>query len=65
MDTIGLSFVFNKYYSIIDYLGLKYLSRKLQINYAINYFFYLYLMLHASAVRFDGIQNLKKKYKFF
>ena len=31
---------------------------RIQINYAISYFFYLYLMLYASAVRFDVTINL-------
>jgi len=35
------------------------------MNYAISYFFYLYLMLHVCAARFDVTENLKKFVKFF
>jgi hypothetical protein len=37
----------------MDYLGSKDSSRHLQTNYAISYFFYLHLMLHACVERFD------------
>ena len=39
MDTVALSFVFDKYYIIMDQLDLKDLSRKLRINCAISYYF--------------------------
>ena len=44
---------------IMDYLGLKDSSRQLRANCAINYSFYLHLMLHACAVRFDVTENLE------
>ena len=56
---LALSFVFDKNYLIMDYLGLKDSSRQLQINCAISYFFYLHLMLHACAARFDVTKNLE------
>jgi len=59
-DTVALSFLFDKHYPIMKQLDLKYLSRDLQINCAISYFFYLYLMFHACAVRFDVMGNLVK-----
>ena len=65
MDTITFSFVFDKYYSIMDYLGSKDSSRKLQINCAISYYFYLYLMLYAYAIRFDVTEKLKFFCNFF
>ena len=37
----------------MDWLDLKDSSPHLQLNYVINYFFQLYLMLHASVRRFD------------
>jgi hypothetical protein len=50
----------------MDYLGLKDSSRQLQANCAISYSFYLHLMLHACAARFDSCwveskQGLKEK----
>jgi hypothetical protein len=45
MDVVALSVVFDKYCPII---GLKDLSRKLQINYEINYYLYFYLMLYNA-----------------
>ena len=39
MDTVALSFVFDKNYPIMDYLGLKDSSRQLRTNCAISYFF--------------------------
>jgi len=39
---------------------LKISSRDLQTNCAISFCFYLYLMLHACAVRFDVTRNLEK-----
>ena len=63
MSNIIFSFIFNKYCSIVDYLDLKNSSRKLQINYIISYYFYLYLMLHI--VRFDVMNNLNFFKKIF
>jgi hypothetical protein len=37
----------------MDKLGSKDLSRDLQPNYVISFFFRLYLVPHAYAVRFD------------
>ena len=45
-------------------MGLKDSSRDLQVNYAISYSFYLYLILHACAVRFDVTENLVKFWVF-
>jgi hypothetical protein len=61
LGTVALSFVFGNYCPTMD---SKDLSRKLQANYAISYFFYLYLMLHAYAARFDVIGNLEKFLNF-
>jgi len=44
----------------MEQLGLKDLSRDLQVNCAISFYFYLYLILHACAARFDVTENLKK-----
>ena len=44
---------------IMDYLGLKDSSRQLRTNCAISYSFYLHLMLHACAARFDVTENLE------
>ena len=44
----------------MEQLGLTDSSRDLQINYAISYLFYLYLMFHAYAARFDVIVNIVK-----
>jgi hypothetical protein len=41
-------------------LGLKDLSRDLQMNCAISFCFYVYLMHYTCAVRFDVMENLKK-----
>ena len=60
LATVALSFVFDKNCLIIDYLGLKDSSRQLRANCAISYSFYLHLMLHACAARFDVTGNLKK-----
>ena len=59
LATVALSFVFDKNCSIMNYLGLKDSSRQLQGNYAISYYFYLYLMLYVCAVKFDVTKNLK------
>jgi len=60
LATVALSFVFDKNCPIMDYLGLKDSSRQLQTNCAISYSFYLHLMLHACAARFDVTGNLEK-----
>ena len=57
--TVALSFVFDKNCLIMDYLGLKDSSRQLQANCVISYSFYLHLMLHACAARFDVTENLE------
>jgi len=44
----------------MDYLDLKDLSRQLRVNYAISYSFYLHLVFHACAARFDVTGNLEK-----
>ena len=44
--------------------GLTRLKR-LQTNCIISYYFYLYLVLHACAARFDATENLKFFYKIF
>jgi len=59
-DTVTLLFLFDKHYPIMEQLGLKDLSRDLQVNCAISYIFYLYLMFHACAARFDVMGNLVK-----
>ena len=59
LATVVLSFVFGKNCPIMDYLGLKDSSRQLQANCAISYSFYLHLMLHACAARFDMTGNLE------
>ena len=60
MDTVARSFVFEKNCPIMNYLGLKDSSRQLRINCAISYSFYLHLMLHTCAARFDVTENLEK-----
>jgi len=42
-DTVALSFLFNKHYSIMDQLGLKDSSRDLQENCVISYLFFVYI----------------------
>ena len=44
----------------MEKLGLKDSSRDLQVNCAISYIFYLYLMFHACAARLDVTGNLVK-----
>jgi len=39
---------------------LKDSSHKLQVNYAVSFYFYLYLILHICAVKFDVTKNFKK-----
>ena len=58
--TEAFSFVFGKNYLIMDYLGLKDLSRQLRANCVISYSFYLHLMFYACAARFDVTENLEK-----
>jgi len=58
--TVAFSFLFDKYYPIMDLLGSKDSSRDLQTNCAISFYFRLYLMLHACALRFDVTENLEK-----
>jgi len=65
ISTVTLSFVFDQYCPIIDYLCSKVSSHELQINCAISYFFYLYFVLHACAIRFDVTKNLKNFANFF
>jgi hypothetical protein len=65
MNTVVFSFVFDKYSVIKDKLGSKDLSRKLQTNCAISYYFYLYLMLHVCAAKFDVTRNLNFFAKIF
>jgi hypothetical protein len=59
-DTVALSSLFDKHYPIMEQLGLKDSSRDLQVQCAISYIFYLYLMFHACAARFDVMGNLVK-----
>ena len=63
-DNVVLSFLFDKHYPIMEQLGLKDPSRNLQINCAISYLFYLYLMFHACAGRFDVMGNPVKFWVF-
>jgi len=58
--TVVFSFLFDKYYPIMDQLGSKDLSRDLQANCAISFYFRLYLMLHACTLKFDMTRNLEK-----
>ena len=57
--TVAFLFVFDKKYSIMDYLDLKDSSRQLRVNCTISYSFSLYLMLYACVVRFDVRENLE------
>ena len=59
-DTVALSFLFDKHYLIMEQLGLKDSSLDLQLNYAISYLFYLYLMFHVYATKFDVTRNFVK-----
>ena len=63
-DTVALSFLFDKHYPIMEQLGLKDSSHDLQVNCAISYLFYLYLLFHACAAIFDVIRNLVKFWVF-
>jgi hypothetical protein len=57
--TVVFSFVCDKYCPIMNKLGSKDLSRDLQLNCAISFYFRLYLMLHTCAKRFDVTENLE------
>ena len=59
LATVALSFVFGKNCLIMDYLSLKDSSRQLRVNYAISYSFYLHLIFHVCAVKFDVTRNLE------
>ena len=61
---LALLFLFDKHYPIMEQLGLKDSSRDLQVNCVISYLFYLYLMFHACAARFDVTGNLVKFWVF-
>ena len=63
-DTVTISFLFDKHYLIMKQLGLKDSSRDLQVNCAISYLFYLHLMFHACAAKFDVTENLVKFWVF-
>jgi len=60
MDTVALPFVRDKYCLIIDYLGSKESSHKLQASCVISFYFCLYLIFYAYAQRFDVTGNLEK-----
>ena len=49
MNTVAFSFLFDKYCLIINWLGSKDSSLKLQVNCVISFYFYLYLMLNACV----------------
>ena len=59
IDTVTLSFIFDKYCPIIELLGSKDSFHKLHVNCAISYF-YLYM---CRKIRCDS--ELKKYCKFF
>ena len=59
LATVAFSFLFGKNCPIMDYLGLKDSSRQLRANCVISYSFYLHLMFHACAARFDVTGNLE------
>ena len=40
-------------------------SSKLQTNYTIDYYYYLYLIFHTRATRLDMTRNLKNFANFF
>ena len=48
----------------MEQIGLKVVSRDLQVNCAISYLFYLYLMFYACVIRFDVMENLVKFWVF-
>ena len=45
--TVAFSFLFDKYYLIMDELGSKDSSHDLQTNCAISFYFRIYLMFHV------------------
>jgi hypothetical protein len=53
LGAIIFSFLFDKYCPIIEELGSKDLSRDLQLNCTIIFYFYLYLILYVCVVRLD------------
>ena len=59
LGTVAFPFVLDKNFLIMDYLGLKDSSRQLRTNCVISYSFYLHLMLHVCAARFDVTRNLE------
>jgi hypothetical protein len=61
---LALLFLFDKHYPIMEQLGLKDSYRDLQLNCAISYYFYLYLIFHTCATRFDVTGNLIKFWVF-
>jgi len=52
--------LFNKHYPIMKQLGLKDLSRDLQLNCTISYLFYLYLMFRTRVIKFYVTENFVK-----
>ena len=48
----------------MEQLGLKDSSRDLQVNCAISYLFYVYLMFYVCAIRFDVMENFVKFWIF-
>jgi len=59
LATVALSFLFDKHCPITELLGSKDSSYKLQVNCAINFYFCLYLVIHAYDQRFDVTWNLE------
>ena len=58
--TVTLSFIFDNYYSIMDYLDSKYSSCKLKIGCVINYFLFIFNALcNACVRRFDVTENFE------
>ena len=52
--------LFDKHYPIMKQLGLKDLSRDLQLNCTISYLFYLYLMFRTRVIKFYVTENFVK-----
>ena len=57
---IALSFLFDKNYSIMNYLSLKDSSHDFSVNCIISFFFRLHLVLHACAAKFDVTVTIQK-----
>jgi len=57
--TVALLFLFWQTLSNHEVTRLKKSSRKLQVNCAISFYFCLYLVIYACALRFDVTENLK------